>query len=259
MANFRSCSNVKYEQRGAGDPSIVWNGLEFNYWDVEEALWQSFLDAVRSGDVALRGLDAEQAAALADLDPDAVARDHDDEFTAYCDDDEVIPYLEDVVTEGYFRHGHRSWKDSVGLSFTDDERLAFDDAQGVRETLENLSDAPLLALIVGADSSDETCASMAGSPEARVIRHALRSGLFEGLGGGTIESFAEKHPDDWYKLLHRYVSEYAPAAALLLSGMVGRLSTEQAMSEAVDEAKAALAEAREMSGLSISTSDIEEL
>lgn len=90
MANkWRGCSNVLWQSNGAwGDPDIIADidgkTYVFNYWDIEDALWDMFCED--------NGYDRAEV----ENDPSI-----EDEFDLYCQSS-AYDYLEDVVYGGYF-------------------------------------------------------------------------------------------------------------------------------------------------------------
>ena len=71
---------------GQGDADLVYKGHDFNYWDIEGALWDMYLeDGGDEGD--------------------------DDAFAAYVREN-APAYMDDVMAFGYFAPGSTSWHDS---------------------------------------------------------------------------------------------------------------------------------------------------
>ena len=88
---------VKIVSHGSwGDPDLVWNNGEheytFNYWDIEDAMWNDFLE--------YSGHDDSES-----NDPKVEA-----EFDEFVQDN-YDGYLEDVIWGGYFDEGSYSWHD----------------------------------------------------------------------------------------------------------------------------------------------------
>lgn len=88
---------VKLVSHGSwGDPDLVWNNGEkeytFNYWDIEDAMWNMFLEET--------GHDDSEA-----NDPKVEA-----EFDEFVQNN-YDGYLEDVIFGGYFDEGSTSWHD----------------------------------------------------------------------------------------------------------------------------------------------------
>lgn len=88
---------VKMVSHGSwGDPDLVWNNGEheytFNYWDIEDAMWNDFLEYTGHDDSESN-------------DPKVEA-----EFDEFVQDN-YDGYLEDVIAGGYFDEGSYSWHD----------------------------------------------------------------------------------------------------------------------------------------------------
>lgn len=95
---WRGCSNIEVVSHGRwSDPDLVYDGYTFNYWDIENALWDMFLEETGYTDN------------MSD-DPQVEV-----EFDEYCQN-EADAYLDDVIAGGYFADGSKSWHDSLGES-----------------------------------------------------------------------------------------------------------------------------------------------
>ena len=93
LPNWRGCSNIQFRHNGAwSDPDIIYNGYTFNYWDIEDALWDMFLE------------DTGYSDSMSD-DPQV-----EKEFNEFCQK-EASWYLEEVIDGGYFGDGRHSWHD----------------------------------------------------------------------------------------------------------------------------------------------------
>lgn len=96
-ANWRGCKDIDmvYYNDWA-DPDLVAtiDGQEyvFNYWDIEDALWDTFLEVNDISDSEARGSEWE------------------DKFDEFCQS-EAYSYLEDCLYGGYFEEGSYSWHD----------------------------------------------------------------------------------------------------------------------------------------------------
>lgn len=79
-----------------GDPDLVWDNGEhkytFNYWDIEDAMWNMFLEETGHKDSESNDPEVEE------------------EFNEYVRDN-YEGYLEDVIWGGYFDEGSYSWHD----------------------------------------------------------------------------------------------------------------------------------------------------
>lgn len=74
------------------DPDLVYDGYTFNYWDIEDALWDMFLEDTGYSDRDSGNLEVEE------------------EFNQYIRDN-APSYLDDVIAAGYFDGDSRSWHD----------------------------------------------------------------------------------------------------------------------------------------------------
>lgn len=91
--NWRGCENIEFVNYNEwADPDIVYNGYVFNYWDIEDALWNDFLDAT--------GYD----------DSDSDNPEIESEFDLYVQENAEC-YLSDCIFGGYFKNGSKSWHD----------------------------------------------------------------------------------------------------------------------------------------------------
>jgi hypothetical protein len=75
------------------DPDLVYDGYTFNYWDIEDALWDMFLEDTGYSDRDSGNLEVEE------------------EFNQYIRDN-APSYLDDVIAAGYFDGDSRSWHDT---------------------------------------------------------------------------------------------------------------------------------------------------
>lgn len=89
LKHWRGCKNITMKWYNSQvDPDLIYKGYEFNYYDVEDALWGMYLDGRREDDPTVS----------------------EDEFSAYCQEN-ADDYLEDVISGGYFARGSKSWHD----------------------------------------------------------------------------------------------------------------------------------------------------
>lgn len=94
---WRGCPDIEMVSHGStGDPDLVYNGYTFNYWDIEDALWQMFLE------------DNDKWTDADSDDPQCEA-----EFNEYIKANAPY-YLEDCIYGGYFADGSKSWHDQFG-------------------------------------------------------------------------------------------------------------------------------------------------
>ena len=102
---WRGCPNITMEYyNDTADPSLVAtiDGTEytFNYWDIEDALWNEFLD--------LNGI--TESDTYVD-DSYTIGEEWEQKFNEYCQA-EAYNYLQDVVFGGYFGEGSTDWRDN---------------------------------------------------------------------------------------------------------------------------------------------------
>lgn len=96
---WRGCDNIEMEYYNDwADPSLVYNGYKFNYYDIEDALWNDFLEDTGYTDDMSEDPKVEQ------------------EFNSYVQN-YVEDYLEDLIYDGYFEGDSHDWRDSYNESF----------------------------------------------------------------------------------------------------------------------------------------------
>ncbi|MBQ1296751.1 MAG: hypothetical protein IIY21_22090 [Clostridiales bacterium] len=94
MNSWRGCRRIEMEWNGTqSDPSLVYKGYRFNYWDIEDALWADFIEE--------RGY----------KDSDSGDAKVEEEFCGYVQE-RAEGYLDDTIYGGYFREGSKDWRDS---------------------------------------------------------------------------------------------------------------------------------------------------
>lgn len=93
--NWRGCKNIDmlYFNNWA-DPSLLYDGYEFNYWDVEDALY-----SMLSEDLEEEGKDINE---LPQTEVDKMFNKLCQEYGEY--------YLEELIDCGYFEDGSKSWR-----------------------------------------------------------------------------------------------------------------------------------------------------
>ena len=105
--NYRKYSSVSNEFRGNkdirigyydnwSDPDLIYDGYEFNYYDIENAMYDEYVDKLKE--------DKEDG--LIDSDEPT-----DEGFNRYIQDN-ATEYLEDTIAGGYFKKGSKSWHDN---------------------------------------------------------------------------------------------------------------------------------------------------
>lgn len=88
---WRGVKDVYYIWNGSwSDPELEYNGYTFNYWDIEDALWENFLEDTGH------------------VDSDSDDPEVEEEFNEYLKGT-AVPYLEDVIAGGYFQNGSKHW------------------------------------------------------------------------------------------------------------------------------------------------------
>ena len=102
--SWRGCSNIDMISNGSwADPDLVANidGTEyvFNYWDIEDALWNDFLEG--------EGIDESDTYIEGTYN---ISEEWEEKFDEFCQIN-AYDYLCDVVYGGYFAEGSTSWHD----------------------------------------------------------------------------------------------------------------------------------------------------
>ncbi len=103
-SGWRGCSDVGMTSNGTwGDPdlNIEYDGkiYIFNYWDIENALWDMFLEenGISETDTYVPGTYN-------------ISDEWEQKFDEYCQDN-AYSYMEDCIYGGYFTDGSYSWHD----------------------------------------------------------------------------------------------------------------------------------------------------
>lgn len=114
-AFYRGNKSIKFVYNGDyADPDLIYDGYTFNYYDIDEALWEDFLYGVEDGDIDV-SFDREFAENHSD--DDAV----EDAFNLYVQENGV-DYLKDVIYGGYFEKGSKSWHDRYKRGFAESKK-----------------------------------------------------------------------------------------------------------------------------------------
>lgn len=114
-AFYRGNKRIKFAYNGDyADPDLIYNGYTFNYWDIEDALWEDFLERVEDGDI---GVSFDREFAENHPNDDAV----EDAFNLYVQENGV-DYLNDVIYGGYFEKGSKSWHDRYKRGFAESKK-----------------------------------------------------------------------------------------------------------------------------------------
>ena len=104
---YRGNKDIEYISHGAwSDPELVYNGMSFNYWDIEDALWNMFLEENPQW-----------------KDSDSGNPECEDEFNKYVQSEGTL-YLDDVIAGGYFDESLKSRKNK-SVNESEDGRKLF--------------------------------------------------------------------------------------------------------------------------------------
>ena len=91
--NYCGCENIEVIRHGSqADPDLVYNGYTFNLWDIEDALWDNFLEMTGH------------------TDDESENREVEREFDSYIQEN-AEDYLNDCIFGGYFADDSKSWHD----------------------------------------------------------------------------------------------------------------------------------------------------
>ena len=91
--NWRGCKDIEFVHHNEwADPDLIYNGYVFNYWDIENALWNDFCEQY--------GISDEQS-------ENPVVESKFNEYVC----DYAVSYMEDCIFGGYFAEGSKSWHD----------------------------------------------------------------------------------------------------------------------------------------------------
>lgn len=93
MGKYHGCENIDFVHYNEwADPDLIYDGYTFNYWDIEDALWNDFLEFTGH------------------TDDESGKREVENEFDEFAQDN-AENYLEDCIFGGYFADGSKSWHD----------------------------------------------------------------------------------------------------------------------------------------------------
>ena len=91
MASYRGCKNIEFVWHNTQeDPDLIYRGYTFNYYDIEDALWNDFLELAEHED------------------SDGGNAETQNEFSSYVQDN-AENYLDDCILGGYFANGSKTW------------------------------------------------------------------------------------------------------------------------------------------------------
>lgn len=114
-AFYRGNKDIEFVYHGDwADPDLIYDGYTFNYWEIENALWEDFLERVEDGDI---DVSFDREFAEHHDDDDAV----EDAFNLYVQENGV-DYLNDAIYGGYFEKGSKSWHDRYKRDFAESKR-----------------------------------------------------------------------------------------------------------------------------------------
>lgn len=95
LAPWRGCKNVMFGYYDDyADPDLLYKGYVFNYYDVEDAMYEDFYSKF-----------------VDELD-DEIARCGEESFDKYVREN-ADSYLDDAIANGYFRGDSKSWHDKM--------------------------------------------------------------------------------------------------------------------------------------------------
>ena len=104
---YRGSKDIEFVWKGQwSDPELVYDGKTFNYWDIEDALWNMFLEENPQWE-----------------DSDSDNPECEDEFNRYVQSEGTL-YLDDVIAGGYFEESLKSRKNK-SVNESEDGRKLF--------------------------------------------------------------------------------------------------------------------------------------
>ena len=78
---YRGTEGIEYVSHGAwNDPELIYDGKSFNYWDIDNALWDMFCEEIAKGA--------------------GVSADDEDAFNEYVQNN-AVDFLNDCIFGGY--------------------------------------------------------------------------------------------------------------------------------------------------------------
>lgn len=90
-------TGVKFKSHGpVSDPGLIYDGREFNYWDIEDAIYDMYRDRLRE--------EFSDDEFLVQIDFDTLPDEGDSYFPNWLagNVDLIHSYLDDVIAGGYF-------------------------------------------------------------------------------------------------------------------------------------------------------------
>ena len=127
FSGWRGCSNVGMRGHGEwADPELVIESdgdtFVFNYWDIESALWDYFLEANDLTDDEARG------------GGNIILPEYEDAFDEYCQA-EAYDYMQDIIFSLYESGELDSWWDPYNVEYAWDNSKDVDIASEIAELL----------------------------------------------------------------------------------------------------------------------------
>lgn len=90
MANYRGADGIEFVSHGEwADPELIYDGKSFNYWDIEDALWDMFCEGIENE----TGTDVYQI--------EKQMEKYEPMFEQFVREN-CVDYLEDCIFGGYF-------------------------------------------------------------------------------------------------------------------------------------------------------------
>ena len=99
LAPWRGCKNVMF---GYADPDLLYKGYNFNYYDIEDAMYEDFYSEF------VDELDDE----IARYGEETAKKHAEEAFDKYVREN-ADSYLDDAIANGYFRGDSKSWHDKM--------------------------------------------------------------------------------------------------------------------------------------------------
>lgn len=90
-------TGVKFKSHGpVSDPGLIYNGREFNYWDIEDAIYDMYRDDLREN--------FSDDEFLVQIDFDPLPDENDSHFIGWLEEniERIHCYLDEVIAGGYF-------------------------------------------------------------------------------------------------------------------------------------------------------------
>ena len=89
MANYRGADGIEFVSHGVqSDPELIYDRKSFNYWDIDNSLWDEFCEIV------------SENTGKSIMEIDSNMNDYEDDFNLFVRDN-AVNYLEDCIFGGY--------------------------------------------------------------------------------------------------------------------------------------------------------------